>query len=50
MDKKVVVYIHDGLLLSCEKECILVHSREVSETGACSTEGSKVRKRDTNTV
>ena len=34
MDKKVVVHIHNGVLLSYKKECIWVSSNEVDETGA----------------
>jgi len=34
MDKKVVVHIHSGVLLSYLKEHIWVGSNEVDETGA----------------
>ena len=34
MDKKVVVHIHNGVLLSHLKECIWISSNEVDETGA----------------
>ena len=33
MDKEVVVYIHNGILLSYKKECFWVSSNEVDETG-----------------
>ena len=36
MDKEVVEYIHNEILLSCEKEYIWVSANEVGETGACS--------------
>ena len=38
MDKEVVVYIHNGILLSYKKECILVASNEVDEPRAYYTE------------
>ena len=41
MDKEVVVYIHNGILLSYKKECVYVSSNEVDETGAYYTERSK---------
>ena len=41
MDKEVVVYIHNGTLLSYKKECIWVSSNEVDEPGAYYTEWSK---------
>ena len=41
MDKEVVVHIHNGILLSYEKEHIWVSSKEVDETGAYYTEWSK---------
>ena len=41
MDKEVVVYIHNGILLSYKKECVYVCSNEVDETGAYYTERSK---------
>ena len=31
MDKKVVVHIHSGILLSYKKECIWVSSNEMGE-------------------
>ena len=34
MDKEVVVYVHNGILLSYKKENILVSSNEVDETWA----------------
>ena len=34
MDKNVVVHIHNGILLSYNKECIWVSSNEVDETEA----------------
>ena len=45
MDKKAVVYIHNGILLSYSKECILVGSKEVDETGAYYTEWSKPERK-----
>ena len=41
MDKKVVVHIHSGILLSYKKECIWVSSKEVNETEAYYAEWSK---------
>ena len=41
MDKEVVVYIHNGILLSYKKECVYVSSNEVDETAAYYTERSK---------
>ena len=41
MDKKVVVHIHNGILLSYKKERIWLSSNEVDETGAYYTELSK---------
>ena len=41
MDKKVVVHIHNGILLGYEKEHIWVSSNEVDESGACHSEWSK---------
>ena len=38
MDKEVVVHIHNGILLNCKKECILVSSNEVDEPRAYYTE------------
>ena len=40
MDEEVVVPIHNGILLSCEKECIWVCSNEVDEPRAYYTEWS----------
>ena len=41
MDKKAVVHIHNGILLSYLKECIWIGSNEVDETGAYYTEWIK---------
>ena len=41
MDKKVVVHIHNGILISYKKEHIWVSSNEVDETGAYYTEWNK---------
>ena len=41
MDKEVVVHIHNGILLSQEKERIWVSSDEVDEPKAYYTEWSK---------
>ena len=41
MDKKAVVHIYNGILLSHKKECILVSSNEVDESKAYYTEWSK---------
>ena len=41
MDKKVVVYTHNGILDSYLKEHIWVSSNEVDETGAYHTEWIK---------
>ena len=41
MEKKVVVHIHNGILLRYKKECIWISSNEVDETGAYYTEWSK---------
>ena len=38
MDKKAVVHIHNGVLLSHQKEYVLISSNEVDETGAYYTE------------
>ena len=38
MDKKAVVHRLNGVLLSFLKECILISSNEVDETGAYYTE------------
>ena len=45
MDKKAVVCIHNGILLSHKKEYILISSNEVDETGADYTEGSKPERK-----
>ena len=45
MDKKVVVHLHHGILLSYKKECIWVSSNEVDETGAHYTEWSKAERK-----
>ena len=34
MDKKAVVHIHNGILLSYSEECIWISFNEVDETGA----------------
>ena len=44
MDKKVVVHIHNRILLNYKKEHIWVSSNEVDETGAYYTEWSKKEK------
>ena len=44
MDKKVLVHIHNGILLSYKKEHILVSSNEVDETGAYYTKWSQKEK------
>jgi len=44
MDKKVVVHIHNAVLLSYKKEHIWVSSNGVDETGAYYTEWSKSEK------
>ena len=41
MDKEAVVYIHNGILLSCEKEQIWLISNEVDEIGAYYMKWSK---------
>ena len=41
MDKEVVVYIYNGILLSHEKENIWVSSNEVDEPGTYYAEWSK---------
>ena len=47
--KEVLVYIHNGILLSHKKERIWVSSNEVDETGAYYTEWSKL-ERETQTL
>ena len=44
MDKKVVVHIHNGVLLSHKKECIWVSSDEVDEPRDYCTEWSKLER------
>ena len=41
MDKKVVVHMHNGMLLSFKKKCILISSSGVDESRAHYTESSK---------
>ena len=41
MDKEVVVYVYNGMLLSHKKEQIWVSCSEVDELRACYTEWSK---------
>ena len=50
MDKEVVAYIQNGIILSYKKEYIWVSSNEVDKTGAYYTEWSKSGKKHTNTV
>ena len=45
MDKKAVVHIHNGVLLSHLKEYIWISSNEVDETGANYTEWSKPERK-----
>ena len=45
MDKKAVVHIHNGVLLSCKKEFIWISSDEMDETGADYTEWSKPERK-----
>ena len=45
MDKKVVVHIHNGILLNYLKEHTWVSSNEVDETGAYYTEQSKSERK-----
>ena len=45
MDKKAVVHIHNGILLSYKKECLWISSNEVDETGAYYTEWSKPERK-----
>ena len=44
MDKKAVVHIHSGILLSHKKECIWVSSNEVDEPRAYYAEWNKSEK------
>ena len=46
MDEEIVVYIHNGILLSHEKEHIWVSSNEVDEPRAYYTEWSKSEEKD----
>ena len=48
MDKKAVVHIHNGVLLSHSKEYIWISSNEVDETGAYYTEWSKPERKTPN--
>ena len=41
MDKKALVHLHNGVLLSYTKDCIWVSSNEVDETGDYYTKWSK---------
>ena len=45
MDKKLVVHVHNEILLNYRKECIWVSSNEVDETGAYYTEWSKPERK-----
>ena len=45
MDKKAVVHIHNGVLLSHYKEYLWISSNEVDETGAYYTEWSKTERK-----
>ena len=45
MDKKAVVHIHNGILLSHLKEYIWINSNEVDETGPYYTEWSKSERK-----
>ena len=45
MDKKAVVHIHNGVLLSHKKEFIWISSDEMDETGADYTEWSKPERK-----
>ena len=45
MEKKAVVHIHNGVLLSHQKEYIWISSNEVDETGANFTEWSKAERK-----
>ena len=45
MDKKAVVHIHNGVLLSHKKEYIWISSNEVDETGVYYTEWSKPERK-----
>ena len=50
MDKKAMVRIHNGILLSHYKQYIWISSNEVEETGAYITEWSKPGRKTPNTV
>ena len=45
MDKEVVAYIQNGIILSYKKEYIWVSSNEVDETGAYYTQWSKPERK-----
>ena len=45
MNKRAVVHIYNGVLLSHEKEYIWISSNEVDETGADYTEWSKPERK-----
>ena len=45
MDKKAVVHIHNGILLSYSKEHILISSNEVGQTGAYYTSEVKSERK-----
>ena len=45
MDKKAVVHIQNGILLSYYKENIWINSNEVDETGAYYIEWSKLERK-----
>ena len=45
MDKEVVVYIHNGIILSYKIEHIWLSSNEVDETGTYYTEWSKSERK-----
>ena len=45
MDKKAVVHIHNGVILSHSKEYSLISSNDVDETGAYYTESSKSERK-----
>ena len=54
IDKEAMVHIHNGILLSHEKECTWIDSNEVDETGVYYTEWSKSERKtpiqDTNVL
>ena len=49
-DKEDVVHIHNGILLSCEKEQIWASSSEVAEPRVCYTEWSKSEREKPNII